>query len=189
MTTFWEEQDMSPDGSASGRYSVLLRLFELINKTNEEQQLSLLKYVHQGNLTSPLFKFIVDMSHEQQLALLVQLKELSFDEMPEKTITLDERESPRKPCFLAVDYQAEDSTYTKNILDISTGGVFIETIEPIAAGQEITLNFAFPESQEPLKVSGEIIWRNPKGIGVKFVGITDQQVDRIKKYTAKKEKS
>ncbi|UCH23781.1 MAG: PilZ domain-containing protein [Deltaproteobacteria bacterium] len=178
---------MSPDGSAAGRYSVLVRLFELINKANEEQQLSLLKYLHQGNLSSPLFKCIIDMSHEEQLALLVQLKEMSFDEMPEKTITLDERESARTPCFLAVDYQAEDSKHTKHILDISTGGVFIETIEPIAVGQEITLNFAFPESQEPLKVSGKIIWRNPKGIGVKFTGITDQQVDRIKKYIAQKE--
>ncbi len=127
------------------------------------------------------------MPHEEQLALLVQLKELASEELPEKTITLDERESPRKACLLKVDYQAQDNTHTEHILDISMGGVFIETGEPIAVGQEITLIFTFPNSQEPLKVKGEIVWRNPKGIGVRFTDINPQQVDKIKTFTSMKE--
>lgn len=175
---------MAPNGTASGRYSVLVRLFELINKTSEDQQLSLLKYLHKGDLKSPLRRLIIDMPHEEQLALLVHLKELSSDELPEKTITLDERVSARKACKLTVDYQSQDNAHTKHILDISTGGVFIETSEPIDVGQEIKLTFAFPDSPNALKVNGEIVWRNPKGIGVKFIDITQQQVDKIKTYTA-----
>ncbi len=70
---------MPPVGMGTGRYNVLLQLFELINKTSEDQQLSLLKYLHKGNLTSPVLKLIIDMPHEEQSALLVQLKEMSSD--------------------------------------------------------------------------------------------------------------
>jgi len=172
----------------TGRYSVLLRLFELINKTSEDQQLSLLKYLLKGNLTSPVLKLIIDMPHEEQAALLVQLKEMSSDQQPEKTITLDERESPRKSCSLTVDYQTQDNDHSEHILDIGTGGVFIETTEPIAVGQELTLNFAFPDSQDTIKVDGEIVWRNTKGIGVKFIDINQKQIDKIKTYIAVEKK-
>ena len=175
---------MPPDGMGTGRYNVLLRLFELINKTSEDQQLSLLKYLHKGNLTSPVLKLIIDIPHEEQSALLVQLKEMSADQQPEKTITLDERESPRKSCSLTVDYKSQDSEHSEHILDIGTGGVFIETTEPIEVGQELTLNFRFPDAEDNLKVNGQIVWRNPKGIGVKFIGINQQQVDNIKSYIA-----
>jgi type IV pilus assembly protein PilZ len=175
---------MPPDGLGTGRYSVLVRLFELINKTSEDQQLSLLKYLHKGNLTSPVLKLIIDLPPEAQSALLVQLKEMVADTQPEKTITLDERESPRKPCSLSVDYQSQDRQHSEHILDIGTGGVFIETTEPIAVGQELTLNFKFPDSEKDIKVDGQIVWRNPRGIGVKFIDISQQQVDTIKTYIA-----
>jgi uncharacterized protein (TIGR02266 family) len=180
---------MLSDGMGTGRYNVLVRLFELINKTSEDQQLSLLKYLHKGNLTSPVLKLIIDMPHEEQSALLVELKEMYSDQQPEKTITLDERESPRKSCSLTVDYQSQDSEHSEHILDIGTGGVFIETAEPIAVGQELTLNFTFPDSQDTIKVNGEIVWRNPKGIGVKFIGMTRQHVDKIKTYIADEKKA
>jgi type IV pilus assembly protein PilZ len=180
---------MPPDGMGAGRYSVLVRLFDLINNTSEDQQLSLLKYLHKGNLTSLVLKLIIDMPHEEQSALLVRLKEMSSEQQPEKTITLDERESLRKACSITVDYQSQDSEHSEHILDIGTGGVFIETTEPISVGQELTLNFTFPDSQETIKVNGEIVWRNPKGIGVKFVDISHQQVDKIKTYIAEKKET
>jgi type IV pilus assembly protein PilZ len=112
-----------------------------------------------------------------------------MEHQPEKTITLDERESPRKPCTLTVDYQSQNSEHSEHILDIGTGGVFIETTEPIAVGQELSLNFTFPDSQDKIKVNGEIVWRNTKGIGVKFIGINQQQVDEIKTYIADDKKA
>ncbi len=180
---------MPPGGMGTGRYNVLVRLFELINKTSEDQQLSLLKYLHKGNLTSTVLKLIIDMPREEQSALLVELKEMSSDQQPEKTITLDERESPRNSCSLTVDYQSQDSEHSEHILDIGTGGVFIETTEPIAVGQDLTLNFTFPDSQDTIKVDGEIVWRNTKGIGVKFIGISQQQVDKIKTFVADEKKA
>jgi type IV pilus assembly protein PilZ len=88
-----------------------------------------------------------------------------------------------------VDYQSQDSEHSEHILDIGTGGVFIETTEPIAVGQELTLNFTFPDSPDTIKVNGEIVWRIPKGIGVKFIGMTRQQVDKIKTYIADEKKT
>jgi type IV pilus assembly protein PilZ len=88
-----------------------------------------------------------------------------------------------------VDYQSQDSEHSEHILDIGTGGVFIETTEPIAVGQDLTLNFTFPDSQDTIKVDGEIVWRNTKGIGVKFIGISQQQVDKIKTFVADEKKA
>ena len=175
-------------GMQSGRYGVLVRLFDLINKTTEDQQRTLLRHLHKGDYTSPLFKLIIESSHDEQSALLVQLKEIFSEELPERTIDLDERESPRQPCRLTVDYANQDATGIEHILDISTGGVFIETHASMALGQELTLKFSLPDSAETFEVKGKIIWSDPKGIGVKFIEIGQQEVDKIKSYLESKTK-
>jgi uncharacterized protein (TIGR02266 family) len=175
-------------GMHSGRYGVLVRLFDLINETSEDQQLTLLKHLHKGNYTSPLFKLIIELSRDEQSALLVKLKEMFSEEVPERTIDLDEREFPRQPCRLSVDYATQDNTGIEHILDISAGGVFIETNASMALGQELTLKFSLPDSPDTFEVSGKIIWSGPKGIGVKFKDIKQREIIRIKTYLENKEK-
>lgn len=168
--------------AASGRYSVLTRLFEMVNRLNEDQQILLLRQLDRKVLTAHLFKLIIDLSEEQQNHLLDRLGEMVSEEVPEKTITLDEREAPRKTCTIAVNFESQGNRFQDTILDISAAGVFIQTEESLEVGQGITLRFSFSGTEENLDISGEIVWRNSRGIGVKFFDLTPDHFERIKRF-------
>ncbi|HSM90394.1 MAG TPA: PilZ domain-containing protein, partial [Desulfobacterales bacterium] len=83
-----------------------------------------------------LFKLIVEMSEEQQLLLLDQLSSPLETEPPERTLSLEEtepsmRENPRKTCLINADCRIQGNSFRSYILDISIGGVFIETGERV----------------------------------------------------------
>lgn len=169
--------------SAAGRYSVLTRLFEMVNRLNEEQQILLLRQLDRSVLTSHLLKLIIDLSEDQQSQLLDQLSGMLSEDVPEKTITLDEREVPRRTCTITVNFEAQGHSFQDTILDISAAGVFIKTDESLAVGQGISLRFSFPgDEKENLDIEGEIVWRGPRGIGVKFFDLTPQHFERIKHF-------
>ena len=79
----------------------------------------------------------------------------------------EKRRHPRIPCFVAVEYVAQGRAYTDFIRDTSRGGMFIETYWPFMIGEKLSLTFNPPEINRPIKVSGEVVRINPKGIGVK----------------------
>ena len=114
--------------------------------------------------------------------LLDRLSEMVSEEVPEKTITLDERESPRRICTIAVDYETQGHSFKDTISDISAAGVFIDTAESLDAGQGISLRFSFPGGDEDLDIKGEIVWRSPRGIGVKFFALKPHHFERIKHF-------
>ena len=60
--------------------------------------------------------------------------------------------------------------------------MFIKTDESLDIGQEIFRRFSFPDAEEDLDIKGEIVWRNPKGIGVKFYDLTANHIERIKHF-------
>lgn len=172
-------------GPSSSRYMVLARLFEMVDQLSEDQKLLLIKSLHKEVLTSYLCKLIIDLGEEQQLALLDRLKEITSVEIPEKTVNLDERETPRKSCNIDVEYTTQDQKYTNTILDISPAGVFIETDDPPEVGQKITLIFSFLAFEDHFEVTGEIVWRSPQGIGVKFYDLTLDKQKRIRDIVGK----
>ena len=168
--------------SKPNRYALLAKLFELVNRLNENQQIMLIKKLHRGGLSSHLFKLMIDLNEEEQTNLLDLLKEMTSKEIPEKTINLDEREAPRKPCNITVDFLVQDQKFTDNILDISTAGVFIETDATLNIGQAMIIRFSFPESENIVEVGGEIVWRSPKGIGVKFYELDKEKEIHIRSF-------
>ena len=65
---------MKATGMSQGKYPVIARLFERINHISEDQLILLLKELLKEKFSSHLFKLIVDMSDEQQAALLRHLQ-------------------------------------------------------------------------------------------------------------------
>ncbi len=90
----------------------------------------------------------------------------------------ERREHPRKPCFISADGAACDCAFNGFIKNISTGGVFIETPQAFAVGQEITLTFSYPGHENPVKIVGEIVWNIPQGLAVKFK-TADERVEAV----------
>jgi len=165
---------------------VLARLFEMVDQLSEDQKLWLIKSMHKEALTSHLSKLIIDLGEEQQFALIERLKEMISEEIPERTIELDEGETTRVPCNINVDYSTQDQKYSNTILDISPAGVFIETDDPPEVGQKITLIFSFLTSEDHFDVAGEIVWRSSRGIGVKFYELSFEKQKWIRDFVGKK---
>ena len=161
-------------------FPILPRLFEKISSLSENQQISLLKSIHAGRLSPLLFKLIIDLSQGKMIQLLDQLREMAGDEVPQFTIDLDERNTPRKPCTIDVDLATPDQQFRHVILDISIAGAFIETDDPLTTGQALSLNFSFPGSDKVSEIHGEIVRRDPKGVGVKFSNLNPLQRQQIK---------
>jgi Tfp pilus assembly protein PilZ len=72
-------------------------------------------------------------------------------------------------------------------LDISIGGVFIETNEKFPIGKKMTLKFSLPNHPQPFSFSGKIAWSSPRGFGLKFDDVNPQQGDMLKSFVAQKE--
>ncbi|MFZ5569482.1 MAG: PilZ domain-containing protein [Thermodesulfobacteriota bacterium] len=80
----------------------------------------------------------------------------------------EKRRDIRKPYFMAVDYATDDRFYQEFIFNISGGGVYIETRQPLPVGQPISLTFTLPDQHTYIKTSGNVVRTDGKGIGVAF---------------------
>ena len=126
--------------------------------TDFDQELS------KDSITSRLIKLIMDMSIDQQMALLMQLEgsQLNSD-------TLGERDTSRKPYTSTIHFTSKDRSHTGISQDISSGGMFIKTDESFTVGQILTLAIPFPKQPKQIKIPAEIVRTTPEGIGVEFM--------------------
>ena len=170
-----------------GKNSLISRLFKIVNGLSEDQQLILLKQLLKNNITNHLFKLIIDMSNYQQHILLEELEKLPVDEMPVRTVSLDENEvlmrgHTRKACLISVDLSFQNSSIKAHILDISTVGVFIETGELLPVGEKNKVVFSLPNHSKPLTIACIVAWIGQNGIGVKFIKLTKRNEKIIKSF-------
>jgi Tfp pilus assembly protein PilZ len=121
-----------------------------------------------SNLCKEISSFAYNATEEEKRALLASLKEAQVVEMLETWRDADRREAPRKPCSLTIYYTVEDEVSSGTMKNISVGGAFIETFEPLDLGQEITMTFWPAGQDEPIEMTGEIARADSDGIGVRF---------------------
>lgn len=167
--------------------NLISRLFKIVNGLSEDQQLILLKQLLKNNIANHLFKLIIDMSDYQQHVLLEELEKLPVDEMPVRTLSLDENEvlmrgHTRKACLINLDLSFQNSSFKAHILDISTVGVFIETGELLPVGEKIKVTFLLPNHPKPLALTCIVAWIGQNGIGVKFKKLTAHQKNIINSF-------
>lgn len=111
------------------------------------------------NIIERIKSLIDNLSEEKQEQLLELLLEWQQTE---------QRNDERIPCLIAVSYADQKRVYHDFIQDLSKGGMFIETREPLTVGEKISLTFAMPEGQSHFKISGKIIRSAKEGVGVQF---------------------
>ena len=97
------------------------------------------------------------------------------------------RENARKPCLINTKYRIQDREFNSYILDVSVGGVFIETKDGFPKGKDLLLKFSLPNRPHPFTFSGKIAWSSPKGFGVKFDNVTPSQGDILKSFIEQNE--
>lgn len=126
--------------------------------------------MNESSVTARLFEVIKRMSEDEQLTLLKEL---------ERKLLKWKRKRKRETFFMVVNYSVEGRFYTSHILDISAGGVFIETRIPFTPGQDVSLTFPLPDYQKHIKIIGEIVRVTQQGIGVKFKTVNRDQEGMI----------
>jgi uncharacterized protein (TIGR02266 family) len=111
----------------------------------------------------------------------------------DKAITLEEpgadrRKDDRLQEVLRVEYGNESLGM---IDDLSSGGVFIRTPDPLDLGEQFLLKLHMPGSQTPLEVNCKVVWTNKygkesrhlrRGMGVKFLDLQPEIQKRVEDY-------
>lgn len=161
-------------------HEIIARLYYLINNLSAEQQKNLFKQFFNGSMANYLLKAAIDMSSEQRFVFMKHL-----EEMQPKAEKPDRRINARKDCLINVHFKIRGRKFNSYILDISKSGAFIETNATFSSGLKMLLKFSSPEDRQPLDLIGEIVWADSRGIGVKFIHLTGDQIQMLKSFTDK----
>lgn len=92
----------------------------------------------------------------------------------------------RVPAAFRVDILRGEMRYTGLSRDISRGGVFILTDQPLHPSEEVELDLFFPGLDSPQRFLGKVVWRRPggqdAGVGVRFefrTPLRRRQIDNL----------
>jgi uncharacterized protein (TIGR02266 family) len=108
---------------------------------------------------------------------------------------IERRQSPRIQYKTNVTLNSEHNFYTGLSVDISEGGIFIATHQPLPRGTEVEIEFSIPTFPEAVRATGLVQWVRPfsygtmdanPGMGVKFLRISPPQaVNAIQTFIKK----
>ena len=100
----------------------------------------------------------------------------------------DRRSNPRVPIALRVEYKRLNSFFADYTKNISRGGTFIRTANPLSIGTEFMFHLAVPSLEDPLSILGKVQWivkeseateHQEPGMGIGFVYASEAERDRI----------
>ena len=94
----------------------------------------------------------------------------------------DRRRASRKELIGRADYSTIDEIFSEFTRDINEGGLFIETDDPCAVDPMVSLSFDLPNSDEPIQVSGRVVWveeDDQPGMGIEFEVLSPESSTRI----------
>jgi type IV pilus assembly protein PilZ len=95
---------------------------------------------------------------------------------------------PRYQVDIPVDYETRDLFLGSRVTNISRGGLFIRTDNPLPVQTEVNLSLHLPEDNRVIEARGRVVWnydvpRNSfhvvSGMGIKFVDMTADQLTSI----------
>jgi Tfp pilus assembly protein PilZ len=93
--------------------------------------------------------------------------------------TLSQRQNLRRhtryDCLVGVEYRIDDARYQCYMRDLSEGGAYIETEQPVEMGQELVLTLYSPMLERSCDIDGKVVRKDTGGIGVRFQPIIPEQ--------------
>jgi hypothetical protein len=164
----------------STRYDIISRIYFLLDKLTDEQRLILLQQLLQDKTVDYIFKLIVDLSDNQRLVLMKQLEEITT-----RAPDADRRKYNRKDCLVNARISIANRISNCFILDISPYGAFVDSSEGLP-GQASKLMFSLPHNRDRIILSGEVVWSETQGSGIKFSRLTPKQLEDIQLFTHNK---
>ena len=111
-----------------------------------------------------LLELIFGMCEADSRSLLAELQKRR---QPKKGLE-EKRKHPRKKTFIHVDCSGKKCAFTDFIQNISDSGLYIETQMFLSVNQELSMSFFPTTSEDPIKIIGNIVRIDSKGIGVQL---------------------
>lgn len=84
-----------------------------------------------------------------------------------------------------VEFSCDNTRHRCQIGDISVSGILLTTALEFELGRQVRMRIFFDGGRLPLEITGEFVRvavRNQKGIGVRFIDLTDQQLDVLTEF-------
>ncbi len=99
----------------------------------------------------------------------------------------NKRNNDRVDTKVKSEVHSEDGMTFSSSINLSQGGIFITTPEPLCEGSEVNLSLHIP-GENPVDIKGVVRWTRTaedetvkSGMGIEFVDIADVNIDSIKK--------
>ena len=108
-------------------------------------------------------------------------------------LDLDVRNSARIRAQMRVYYGPEPQKLLSEFsVDLSAGGLYIETESPLPVGENLTLRFTLPKQKGMVTCKARVAWINPKenprkadlppGMGIQFVELSLEDMKSIRRF-------
>jgi len=103
----------------------------------------------------------------------------------------DQREDPRLDVKICVDFASRDMFLSNYVTNLSNGGLFIQSQNPLPVRTEILITLTLPETQAVIQIKGRVVWtydikkgtgRIVPGMGIKFIDLSMENKTEIKNY-------
>ena len=108
------------------------------------------------------------------------------------TDTAERRNNSRLPLRILVEYDSSEDFLIDYTANMSIGGMFIQTGEPLPVGTRFRLRFRIPGREEPVDTEGEVCWLLGRdeagpmhpGMGIRFSELTGSDKALIERMLA-----
>ena len=112
----------------------------------------------------------------------------------EKHLKLPRRAAPRVEAKMHVTYREPSGEHalTHFSINISTGGIFIETEVPLSVGTPLQLDFTLPGHHDVVRCKARVAWINqadgpshsrlPPGMGLQFFDLTLEDMALVRSF-------
>jgi CheY-like chemotaxis protein len=156
-----------------------------------------------GDLTSVPVIILVSPERERELFyqagcdgfLVKPLEKVAVYELLSQYIMWPERRNTRVPFYTPVTIEVKDEYYSGLIGDMSTGGLFVATLDRLPEDGDLRLSFRLENKESLLvEVQGRIAWVNskvcslseslPEGFGVEIISVGDKELVAIREIIA-----
>jgi type IV pilus assembly protein PilZ len=100
----------------------------------------------------------------------------------------ERREHKRKPVSMVINYETLDQFFEDYVTNISLGGVFIQSKNPLPIGTRLKIKFALPELANPIETTGVVAHvvnlddeGDMHGMGIRFADLDPESKKLIDK--------
>jgi CRP-like cAMP-binding protein/Tfp pilus assembly protein PilZ len=108
-------------------------------------------------------------SSTELVGKLLECPKCSHEFHPKKqAVEKDRREHPRKNCLVRADFASENRIHRGTIKNFGKGGALVESTDAFWVGERLTMIFERPDTQERVKIFGEVVRIARQEVGIQF---------------------